>query len=234
VAEAKGPREGSAKAAKTTKAAKAAKTATPTGETPGKPGSAQTPLLGIALAGRPARRFVLMFVVIAGLLLPAYYFPYSHGSSIERVFEAYLHGYAVVAGGLLRLFDRGVFVVGQDITGAFSLRLVKTCDAMDVTLLFVSAVVAWPGDRRRRLLAALAGAVLLFFVNTLRICALYLVGLHFPSSFELVHLEIAPIVLLAVAVGAFFLFSRWMARGAAPAGGGGAAVGVTGAGSGAG
>jgi exosortase/archaeosortase family protein len=172
------------------------------------------PLLGVGLAGRPARRFVLMFVVVAGLLLPVYYFPYAHGSSVERVFEAYLHGYAVVAGAVLRFFDRGVFVVGQDITGAFSLRLVKTCDAMDVTLLFVSAVVAWPGDRRRRLLAALAGAALLFFVNTLRICALYLVGLHFPSSFEMVHLEIAPIVLLAVAVGAFLIFSRWMGRGA--------------------
>jgi len=169
-------------------------------------------LAGVGLAGRAARRFVIGFLVTSGVLLALYYFPYAPGGAVERAIAGYLHAYAVVSGGVLRVFERGITVSGADIVGRYSLRLVRTCDAMDVNILLASAVLSWPGPWRRRLLAAACGVGVVLVVNVARICSLYYVGLHHPSSFAFVHIELWPIVMLAAAVGVFLALVRWMQR----------------------
>jgi exosortase/archaeosortase family protein len=169
-------------------------------------------LPGLGLAGRPARRFVIGFLASSAVLLSLYYFPYAEDGLVKRGIAGYLHAYAVISGAVLRLFERGVTVSGPDIIGRYSLRLVRTCDAMDVNILLVSAVLAWPGRWRRRLLAAAIGLACVLVVNVARICSLYYVGIFHPSSFTFVHIELWPIVMLAVAVGAFVLLVRWMQR----------------------
>jgi exosortase/archaeosortase family protein len=174
-----------------------------------------TPLLGLPLGGRPARRFLIVFALMAGTLLALYYFPHRYGGAVSRVIDAYLHFYAVVTGAILRIFEPALQVVGNDIVGRFELRVEKTCDAADVDILFVSAVAAWPGPWRARLVGALAGVALLAAVNIARICSLYYVGLHFPSSFTAVHLEIWPIAIVVVAIAAFLFFARKVGPGGA-------------------
>jgi exosortase/archaeosortase family protein len=169
-------------------------------------------LPGLGLAGRPARRFVIGFLVSSAVLLSLYYFPYSDSGPVKRMIAGYLHLYAVVSGAVLRVFERGITVTGPDIIGRYSLRLVRTCDAMDVNILLVSAVLAWPGRWRRRLLAAAIGLACVLVVNVARICSLYYVGIFHPSSFTFVHIELWPIIMLAVAVGAFVILVRWMQR----------------------
>ena len=169
-------------------------------------------LPGVGLAGRPARRFVIGFLATSAVLLSLYYFPYSDDGPVKRAIAGYLHLYAVVSGAVLRLFERGVTVSGTDIIGRYSLRLVRTCDAMDVNILLVSAVLAWPGRWRRRLLAAAIGLGCVLVVNVTRICSLYYVGVFHPSSFTFVHIELWPIAMLVVAVGAFLVLVRWMQR----------------------
>jgi exosortase/archaeosortase family protein len=170
------------------------------------------PLPGVGLAGRPARRFVITFLATAAALLGLYYFPYDDGGPVKRALAAYLHAYAVVSGSLLRLFDASVIVVGSDILGRCSLRLVRTCDAMDVNILLVSAVMAWPARWGRRLVAAACALGCVFVVNVARICSLYFVGVHVPAAFSAVHVELWPIAMLIVAVGAFLVSVRWMQR----------------------
>jgi exosortase/archaeosortase family protein len=118
-----------------------------------------------------------------------------------------LHVYAAGAGVVLRAFDPSVRVVGQEITGAFSMRIVQTCDAMDVTILLGSAIVSWRGPIGRRIVAALAGALALGLLNIVRICSLYWVGMARPSLFEAAHLDVWPAVILIVAVALFFAFA---------------------------
>jgi exosortase/archaeosortase family protein len=167
-------------------------------------------LLGFTLAGPAARRFLIRFAALAVVLLGVYYFPYGDGSLVGRCLDHYLHAYAVVSAGVLRIFEPNIQVVHTQIIGHYSLRIIKTCDAMDVSTLFVSAIVAWPSGWRNRLMAAVAGVALLFVFNVARICTLYFVGMRSPSWFEIVHLELWPIVLLVVAVGTFVAATRWM------------------------
>jgi exosortase/archaeosortase family protein len=128
--------------------------------------------------------FVLRFAPTAAVLLGAYYFPYAQDGRARALINGFLHAYAASAGLVLRAFDPSVRVVGQEITGAFAMRIVQTCDAMDVTILFVSAVVSWKAPIGRRLLAAVVGAFALGILNLLRICSLYLIGMLWPSLFE--------------------------------------------------
>ena len=158
------------------------------------------------MSGGTPWRFVVVFGVTSAVLLAAYYFPYSTGSTMRSVLDAYLKGYATVAGAILRPFEPNLVVSGQDIIGRYSIRIVKTCDGMDVYILFVSAIMAWPCALRRRLMGAAVGLALLVVTNTARICSLYYVGVYAPSSFEFVHIELWPVVILLLAVTLFLLF----------------------------
>jgi exosortase/archaeosortase family protein len=160
-------------------------------------------------------RFVVSFLTLASLLLGAYYFPYGAGG-VAHALEGFLHFYASVAGGVLGLFEPGLQVHGQEILGRYSLRIVKTCDAMDVTILLSSAILAWPAPWKRRLRALALAIPLVTALNVLRICSLYYVGIYLPSYFEVAHVEIWPAVILAVVVGGFVLFVRERSTEAAP------------------
>jgi len=89
------------------------------------------------------------------------------------------------------------------------LTVAKNCDAMDVNLLLAAAMIAFPAPWKRRLVGIVAGVGLLSVVNLLRIVALYQINVHAPRAFEFIHAEVFPLVMVALAVGAFGVWSRW-------------------------
>ncbi len=74
---------------------------------------------------------------------------------------------------------------------------------MDVNLLLVAAMIAFPAPWKRRLVGIVAGVGLLSLVNLLRIVALYQMNVHAPRAFEFIHAEVFPLVMVVLAVGAF-------------------------------
>jgi exosortase/archaeosortase family protein len=165
-------------------------------------------------------RFALVFASLSAALLSLYYFPYDDHGPIKPLIDSLLHGHAASAGFVLRLFQPDVRVAGNEILGAYPLRIVRTCDAMDVEILLASALVAWPAPWRRRLASIAVGVVLVYLVNVLRICSLYYVGLRFPASFETAHLEVWPALILLLAVGYFVAATSWAGARAEDGGGG--------------
>jgi exosortase/archaeosortase family protein len=154
-------------------------------------------------------RFAIVFVAVAGSLLTLYSFPYAEHGVREDWFVSYLAVYARLAGSVLRLIDHTVHVVGADIVGRVSFTVAKNCDAMDVNILFVSAIVAFPAPWSRRAVGIGAGLVLLVVINILRIVSLYFVDVHWPGAFEYLHAEIWPFAIVALAVAGFLFWSRW-------------------------
>jgi exosortase/archaeosortase family protein len=151
---------------------------------------------------------VAAFAGLSAVLLGLYYFPYAEGGLAKAWLDAYLRGYASSAGAVLGWLDPRVHVAGPTIVGRYSLRIVRTCDAMDATILLVAAMVSWPGAWRRRLVGAAAGAFALYVVNVARICSLYYVGVYFPVAFEAAHLEVWPVIILGVALALFYASVR--------------------------
>jgi exosortase family protein XrtM len=158
-------------------------------------------------------RFAITFAVCAGVLLTLYSFPYAQHGVREDWFARYLSAYAHVTGAFLHLFDPTVHVIGREIVGRTSLTVAKNCDAMDVNLLLVAAMIAFPAPWKRRLVGIVAGVGLLSIVNLLRIVTLYQINIHAPRAFELVHAEVFPLVMVVLAVGAFGVWSRWSRQG---------------------
>jgi exosortase H (IPTLxxWG-CTERM-specific) len=163
-------------------------------------------------------RFAAVFAVVGGALLTLYSFPYAEHGVREDLFARYLAVYARMTAFVLRAFDSSVHVAGNDIVGRTSLTVAKNCDAMDVTLLFAAAIVAFPARWSRRLVGIGAGVAALAAVNVLRIASLYFVDLRWPSAFETIHAEVWPLALVALAAGGFLVWSRWAQAPAAEGG----------------
>ncbi len=153
-------------------------------------------------------RFATAFGLIAAVLLATYYFPYAAGSAMRKVLDAYLRLHATVAGALLAPLEPSILVNGQSIYGRYTIRIVKTCDGMDVYSLYLAAVLAWPSAARRRLLYVFVGLGVLLLTNTIRILSLYYVGVYAPSWFEFAHMELWPAFILVLAAGLFGIFVR--------------------------
>jgi exosortase/archaeosortase family protein len=150
--------------------------------------------------------------VLSALLFTVYAFPYAEVGLSERWFRVYLSGYARVAGAVLSLFGARVEIRDNVIQGACSLRIVKTCDAMEANILFAAAVLAFPSAWNRKLLGAGTGLAILVVLNVARICTLYAVGARFPAAFDFLHEEMWPFAMTAIAATMFFLWAAWTRR----------------------
>jgi exosortase/archaeosortase family protein len=68
------------------------------------------------------------------------------------------------------------------------------------------AVIAFPSSCKRRLIGIAAGFAVIQVVNVLRIAGLAYTGVHFPGIFEYIHIYIAQGIMIAVALGVFFVY----------------------------
>jgi exosortase/archaeosortase family protein len=164
------------------------------------------------------RRFALSFAIIAIVLFTLYYFPYQEHGLSERWAAVHLENYARVVGAVLRLVEPSVVVSRNEIHGRFGMSIVKSCDAMEANMLFAAAVLSVPVVWWRRGAALVVGLAALVALNIARLCSLYYVGTFFPAQFELMHIDVWPVLMVAFAVLDFVLCMRWMAPTPAPTG----------------
>jgi exosortase/archaeosortase family protein len=153
--------------------------------------------------------FAARFAACAALLFGIYCFPYREVGIGERWFQSYLAAYARLVGAALGVFEDHLTVSGAAIFGRTSLTIAKNCDAMEVKILLVSAIVALEGvPFVPRTVAALLALLGIVVVNVVRIVSLYYVNVMAPELFERLHLEIWPLVLVVVAALEFLLVVR--------------------------
>lgn len=67
------------------------------------------------------------------------------------------------------------------------LSIVTECSAIGYIFIFVSAVVAFPSNFRKKLSGLFVGLPLIVFLNLFRIVTLGWVGGHYPKSFDIFH-----------------------------------------------
>lgn len=140
------------------------------------------------------------------VLLGLYSFPYQENGISESFFRIYLSGYAQVVAGVLSRIDPTLLVMGNVLMGQFSMVIIKTCDAMEVNILLISAVAAFPAPLVRKVLVLPATLSLVVSTNVIRLILLYLAGMYFPSAFEALHFDVFPLLMVVAGV-LIFLFS---------------------------
>ncbi|HEY3254098.1 MAG TPA: archaeosortase/exosortase family protein [Polyangiaceae bacterium] len=157
-------------------------------------------------------RFAIGYVVVAAVLFSIYGFPFELFGAHSDWLGGYLRMYARLAGSALRLFESGIVVTGDRIDGRFSLQIVRNCDAIEVNILFASAILAFPAPWLRRSVALAGGLALLVLANIARICLLYFVGVYQPNWFKAAHEEIMPLLLIALTALSFLFWARYLTR----------------------
>ncbi len=88
-------------------------------------------------------------------------------------------------------------------------RVVEGCNSVSVIILFLSFIVAFAGGFRKTALYILAGSVLIYSVNLIRIVVLSIGLYHYPWRREILHTVIFPLIIYGMV---FLLWMFWVNR----------------------
>ena len=95
------------------------------------------------------------------------------------------------------------------INNKYVARVVEGCNSLSVIILFVSFMVAFAGRLKPTVLYILAGSVLIYSVNLIRIVILSIGLYHYPWRREILHTVIFPLIIYGLV---FLLWMFWVNR----------------------
>jgi len=171
------------------------------------PKAASEPSIGERISGFIRNPFVRFFALFIGLMILFYLF-------YIKVYEGHLEGpitrtNAVIGSALINIFGYGTSTDGALIQGNFVMNVKRGCDAIEPIGLASCIILAYPTVFKRKIPGLLIGVGVLLLINLVRIVTLYMTGIHFPSFFEVVHLEVWQFLFIVLAVLYSMLWIRW-------------------------
>ena len=93
---------------------------------------------------------------------------------------------------ILKVLGLNVYASGITISGAgFSVKILGNCNAILETVLFLSAVMAFPATLKEKVIGGSLGTIFIYLLNLLRVVILYLIGVYAPQHFEESHIYIS-------------------------------------------
>jgi exosortase/archaeosortase family protein len=153
----------------------------------------------------PVLFFGAKFGALIALLYALLAIPFAEG-----ILYQYLKLNARASNWILNLLGQGTHVTEVTIQSpAFAIAIRRGCDAVEPTWLLCAAILAFPGDWRRKCIGMAAGMAILQALNLVRIVTLYWIGSRFPAIFPSAHLEVWPAVFILVAIGLFIRWKGW-------------------------
>jgi exosortase family protein XrtM len=118
----------------------------------------------------------------------------------------YYHGVVTVCADLINLISPLEQVLPQQnhlISTKADLEIVRGCDGAGVLFLVVSAILVFPSKLGRKLVGLILGIALIYVLNLLRIGVLYFAIAYYPDWFQLIHVYLAPTLMVIVACAYF-------------------------------
>lgn len=95
------------------------------------------------------------------------------------------------------------------VNNKFVARVVEGCNSISVIILFVSFIIAFAGNLKRTILYILAGSVLIYSINIVRIAILSIGLYNYPWRREILHTVIFPMIIYGMV---FLLWMFWVNR----------------------
>ena len=93
------------------------------------------------------------------------------------------------------------------INGKYVARAVEGCNSLSVIILFISFMIAFSGRLKPTVFYILAGSVLIYSVNLMRIVILSIGLYHYPWRREILHTVIFPLIIYGLV---FLLWMFWV------------------------
>jgi len=155
-----------------------------------------------------AHRPVFVFLLIFGVLMSLFYALVLFTPFYKRHFPSYLGFNARLSGHMLGFLGQDITVRGASISSpAFSITVQRGCDAIEPTVLFICAVLAFPSPFSKKITGIITGSLLLGVLNIVRIVTLFVVGIYWPRAFNVMHLDVwqGLFIFLAIVFWVFWL-----------------------------
>lgn len=95
------------------------------------------------------------------------------------------------------------------LNGKYLARVIEGCNAISVIILFLSFIVAFSGQVKTTFLYILAGSVLIYTFNLLRIVVLAIGLYHYPKYEAVLHTVVFPAIIYGMV---FLLWIVWVNR----------------------
>lgn len=164
---------------------------------------------GVFRGKRPIFQFVGLFVVFMGAFYAcAFTDPMNKG-----FLPYYMQLNARMSTRILNWFGENAAVNGTSVSSQrYQVDIKHGCDAVAPSVLFISAVLAFPSPILSKLPGLLAGTLVLAVINLIRIVSLFYIGIHWNRYFETMHEDVwqAAFILLALL---FWVIWAWWATG---------------------
>ena len=152
----------------------------------------------------------ISFLLLFGGIMMAFYLFWATDFFQNNLLKPLLNLNAKISGSILNLFGENVTVVDDRISSdSFQITIRKGCDGVEAIALYLTAVATYPIIWSKKALGLFAGALFLFLMNLIRIVSLFLSGVHVPSIFEFMHVEVWQVLYIILAIGTWLFWIRW-------------------------
>ena len=162
-------------------------------------------------------RFIITFITVYAVLSISYkiYLDVSDGS---RYYPDYMTNLvAKQSQSLINSFGYSTEVIPHPDEASMKLiinkkyvaRVVEGCNSISVIILFISFIVAFAGRFKPTFFYILAGSILIYVVNLMRIGILAVGLFHYPWRREILHTTIFPLIIYGMV---FLLWMFWVNR----------------------
>ncbi|REE27333.1 exosortase family protein XrtF [Winogradskyella pacifica] len=162
-------------------------------------------------------RFIVTFLAVYGVLTIGYnvYLNESHGSLfypdyltnlVAEQTNALLNGLGYEASVTAHPNEPSMKII---INGKYVARVIEGCNAISIIILFLSFIVAFAGKFKTTLLYGLAGSIIIYAFNLIRIVILSVGLYHYPWRREILHTVIFPMLIYGTV---FLLWMVWVNR----------------------
>lgn len=154
------------------------------------------------------KHFLILFI-IGYVLMHILYFLIPDSFLLGTIYRWVIVLPSVAAINLLSPQEGVHGVASAIVSGRASLEVVRGCDGSGAIFLLSSAILAFPSRWRAKLLGFAGGFLLVYGLNQVRIIGLYFVEAYRKDWFTLLHVYLAPT--LVVIVSALY-FVSWAIR----------------------
>ena len=160
-------------------------------------------------AKRPVLGFVVLFAVLMGGFYAVTWIPYVE----QEILPAYMKANASASTAILNLFGEGATRRGTSVSSPrYSVDIRHGCDAIEPSMLFLAAVLAFPAPFKTKLPGVLVGTIVLAIVNLIRIVTLFYTGIYKQSWFEIMHVDVWQTLFVLLSLTFWVIWALWATR----------------------
>lgn len=119
---------------------------------------------------------------------------------------------ARTAGTILRIFGEDLTVRGCLLTSPrFSVSIFNGCNGLITSLILVAGVLAFPANRKAKLIGVIGGLLGVQAINMVRIVSLYYIGAFFPDYFNGAHVVVWQTIVILAGIALWVSWAHYVA-----------------------